>query len=96
MSSCPECDVINYGINPRCVACVRKVMGDRIAELEAELALANKTWDDNFPKLEAAIDEALKQQAELAELRDAVNTYLNLEDCVSLERLDALLPEEGK
>jgi len=37
MSNCPECDVINYGINPRCVACVRKIMGDRIKELEAQL-----------------------------------------------------------
>ena len=35
MSDCPECGVINFGINPRCVACVRKVMGERIALLEA-------------------------------------------------------------
>jgi len=34
MSDCPECGVINYGINPRCASCVRKVMLERIKELE--------------------------------------------------------------
>jgi len=38
-------------------------------------------------------NEELEQQ--LTELRDAVNVYLNLEDCMSLEALEALLPEEG-
>jgi len=44
MSDCPECGVINYGINPRCVACVRKVMGDRIALLEARIHEAKEIY----------------------------------------------------
>ena len=49
--NCPECSVINYGINPRCVACVRKIMGDEIAALQARNA-----------ELEAELS-ALKQAA---------------------------------
>ena len=48
---------------------------------------------DIIATLQARIAELEEQ---LAELREAVNVYLNLEDCMSLEALEALLPEEGK
>ena len=43
---------------------------------------------------EAAHNSVVELEQQLAELRDAVNVYLNLEDCMSLEALEALLPEE--
>ena len=36
-TDCPECGSINFGINPRCVCCVRKIYGERIEELEEEI-----------------------------------------------------------
>ena len=61
MSNCPECDVINYGINPRCAACVRKVMGERIAELEAQKTRSQ----EHYIKL------LRDKEAELEKLREA-------------------------
>ena len=61
----------------------------RIEELKAEN-------DDLNAEINTKAEWNMKYFEELAELREAVNVYLNLEDCISLEALEALLPEEGK
>ena len=61
----------------------------RNEELQAELATAKAAH--HWVVLER---DALRK--ELAELREAMYVYLNLEDCVSLERLEALLQEKGE
>jgi len=73
MSNCPECDVINYGINPSCVACVRKVMGDRIAKLKAELAELEKDQQELVYDCRDHRIAKEKAEAQLADLRDACN-----------------------
>ena len=37
MSNCPECDCINYGINPRCLSCVRRLCDLEIERLRIEI-----------------------------------------------------------
>ena len=58
----------------------------------------NRHLSDIVEELGAQLDSYAvtinRNKAELAELRDAVSVYLNLEDCMSLEALEALLPEE--
>ena len=63
----------------------------------ADWVKAAPEWNDAAGNYETIAAEAWEyQEQQLVELREAVNVYLNLEDCMSLEALEALLPEEGK
>jgi hypothetical protein len=85
MSDCPECGVINYGLNPRCASCVRKVMGERIKVLddgiEAAMAIINAD------KARIALLEK-----EVSELKSTVEDYeteiTELFDMVTYNRRD--------
>jgi len=69
MTKCPECDVIDYGINPRCVSCVRKVMGERIEEMEA-------AYDIERVRADKLFDTAECSQARIAELEEAIRQHM--------------------
>jgi len=84
MSDCPECGVINYGINPRCASCVRKVMLERISLLEAHVTTDN-----------SAVIATLEARIALLEAAEKHNEILQESNRVAHDRI-ALLEAEVK
>lgn len=74
---------------------LRESMGLAISERDEVIAELEESYNQSHARFTTVLSEKMDLMDELAELREAVNMYLNLEDCVSLERLEALLPESS-
>ena len=76
-----------------CFGCNRH-LSDIVEELGEDVAIRTEAIAHLHEELDSYAVTINRNKAELAALREAVNVYLNLEDCMSLEALEALLPEE--